>query len=475
MIYKKYLFFLIFNSISFITLSQDKSTSTLSKKASIYVDIGKTKTIFFEGVGYKDAPESLAKEHTINIKKKNISIFFKWKNPLKYQLKLSDSIINDSRIEDLKTAIKSISSVISKGASGFTPKSAILNNDCNILTYQTLKEDFPIIYNFGNNRISRSTEVCNTFKILLKLNSQGIPNIEKGLKLVTKELYDSEDVSKILLIISKAEAAIQSVKDEYKKNISLLYNLKESVEKLTDAQDAALKLKLDQLYNDQEKILEWGINYIPILVGYIDILKNSFEDQSNNFTEYYRRKIITLPIGKSIIFKIQEKKRILNTDMSLTEDSNEKVYNITIKRYDFITPTISSGLFYSSVSFKGYGVSTNSSDELIVTEDNLNENTALAGLFLNFNFDINSQFLSPLIQIGIDPTKKRPYLLLGGGFSVPSTSFSITGGAVWTWTPQLDKISIGDTVSSTSVLEENITYNFQTKPKGFYLGLNYEF
>ena len=181
-------------------------------------------------------------------------------------------------------------------------------------------------------------------------------------------------------------------------------------------------------------------------------------------------------LGKSIKVKISLSPRELSKDdLSLKDKAKIKEHDILIQKYDFITPKVGTGLFYSSATLNGFGVSTNDQDELIVTKDDIERNTAVTGVFLNLNFDINSQFLSPLLQIGVDPTKERPYLLLGGGFSIPVSNFAISAGPIWTWEAELNNLSLDDVVSSTSVLEEDVSYKFQTKPRGFYLGLNYSF
>lgn len=71
--------------------------------------------------------------------------------------------------------------------------------------------------------------------------------------------------------------------------------------------------------------------------------------------------------------------------------------------------------------------------------------------------------------------KKRPFLLLGGGFSIPSARIALSGGPIWTWNPSLDKLSVGQTISSTTDLENDIEYKFDIEPKGWYLGIQYNF
>ena len=124
------------------------------------------------------------------------------------------------------------------------------------------------------------------------------------------------------------------------------------------------------------------------------------------------------------------------------------------------------------MGLNGYGTEINDAGELLVVEDNIDKNTLLVGLFLNLNIDIGSRYLHPLIQIGVDPTKDKPYLLFGGGFEIYKSTLSITGGPIWTWEENLDLLKVGDQITSENVLKEDVKYKFQTKPRGFYLGLN---
>jgi hypothetical protein len=135
---------------------------------------------------------------------------------------------------------------------------------------------------------------------------------------------------------------------------------------------------------------------------------------------------------------------------------------------------VSAGIFYSQATLKGFGVSTNN-NQMSVTEDNIDKNTAVTATFLNLCFNLGSRYFSPLFQWGIDPTKKHPYLLAGVGFSIPAAKFAISGGPLWTWDASLNKLSVGSTVLSTTDLDKDIKYKFYGKPKGWYLGLQFNF
>jgi hypothetical protein len=112
---------------------------------------------------------------------------------------------------------------------------------------------------------------------------------------------------------------------------------------------------------------------------------------------------------------------------------------------------------------------------LLVTEDTISRSTPSTAVFLNFNLGLGSRYFSPLLQVGIDPTKKRPFLMLGGGFSIPNARIAFSGGPLWTWNQKLDKLVVGQEIKSSTELEKDINYQFEIKPKGWYLGVQYNF
>jgi hypothetical protein len=96
-------------------------------------------------------------------------------------------------------------------------------------------------------------------------------------------------------------------------------------------------------------------------------------------------------------------------------------------------------------------------------------------VFFNLVFNIGSKHFAPTLQLGLDPTKKRPFFLVGTGFCIPSKQLAFSFGPLWTWDPTLDKLSVGQQVTNSTALENDIRYRFAEKPKGWYFGLQVQF
>lgn len=243
-----------------------------------------------------------------------------------------------------------------------------------------------------------------------------------------------------------------------------------------DEKDDVRQLQQVNFYTSQSKIFEENSKLTELLKLYCGQIEASLKNENPDFENHFFVKTISIPKSKSVEVTISMSPRELKTDdFTLNEKAVSQSYTFLIQRYDFIRPKVAAGIFYSSATLNGYNTTANGENELVVTENDIDKNTAVTGVFLNLNFDIGSQFLEPLIQIGVDPTKDKPYLLAGAGFAIPVSKFSISGGPIWTWEAQLDKLKVDDVVASESVLKDDIKYEFQAKPRGFYLGLNYTF
>lgn len=474
-IMRKIILSLLFSTF-FITIFQAQTTS-IEKNDNIYLTINKDESYIVKNVKYKDNTTTLSKDHTFNIKRNSIDIYLNWINPLQYKLVLQDSVINDLRVEEVKKYFTENITGLAGGNSILRPSTGrlkIIDKCSDISDTDIVSKMFPELYNSFLN-FSTDSDLCNIWITTSHVISLQITDNEAKLKEAITNLYVSDNITKAKDAYKDANELLTTVNTDQKKTIAKLYDLSQLISNITEANKGTLKSKLTEYYDTQNKSFENSKKLIELLKLYLIQIKVSLEKGSYDLENHFRLKSISLPKSKSIKLIVSLSERELKEDFSLNEKSGSKSYKILIQKYDFITPKIGSGLFYSSTTLNGFGVTTNDNNELIVTKNDIEKDTAVTGVFLNLNFDIGSQFLQPLIQIGVDPTKEKPYLLLGGGISIPDSDFSITVGPIWTWDAQLNKLNINDSVISTSVLEEDIEYKLQSSPRGFYLGLNYSF
>ena len=458
-------------------VSSQAQTTRISKSENFYLTINEDDNYIVKNVNYSDNTEILYKDHTINVKRNSLDIYLNWINPLKFKLLLKDSIINDVRVEEIKKFFTENVSGLAGGNSFIRPgagQSQVFQ--CATINAQNpVSKLIPTIFNSFSGSFGSDSELCNIWQLATEtLALQIIENEDKIKKQITS-IYNADNSTDAKKEYDAAIKTIKKFSDNTDKTIAKLYTLNESAEKISSSSKVNLKLEILKIHKANSDSFKNSKKLIELLKLYCIQIKASLEKKSNDLTNHFRIKNLSLKQSKSISVNISLTKRELKKDFSIADKSLVKSFKLLVQRYDFITPKIASGLFYSSATLNGFGVSTNTEGELVVTKDDVEKNTALTGVFLNLNMDIGSQFLQPLLQIGVDPTKEKPYLLFGGGISIPVSNFSITGGPIWTWEPELNNLKVDDTVISTSLLEEDLEYKFQTSPRGFYLGLNYSF
>jgi hypothetical protein len=470
----KLLFFLCF----LCSFSLNAQTTKIEKNDNIYLTINKNEEYIVKNIKYKDNTIPLSKNHTFNIKRNSIDIYLNWINPLQYKLVLQDSIINDVRVEEVKKFFTENFTGLAGGSSLIRPTgrgSKIIDKCSDISGTDIVSMLFPEHYNTFAGNFTAGSDLCNIWMSTSQVMALDLSLSETNLKTKISNLYNASTVDKAKNTLKDANELLEKLSKNRNKTIAKLYDLEKRITDITVANQSALKTKLTDYNVSQNKIFANNKRLVELLKLYIIQVTTSLEKESNDFDNHYRLKTISLPKSKSVSLTLKLSERELKDDFNIEDKAVSKTFKALIQKYDFITPKIGTGLFYSSATLNGFGVTTNDQDELIVTKNDIENNTAVTGVFLNLNFDIGSQFLEPLIQIGVDPTKEKPYLLLGCGISIPVSNFSISGGPIWTWEAQLSNLSLDDTVMSTSVLEEDIKYKFQSSPRGFYLGLNYSF
>jgi hypothetical protein len=80
-----------------------------------------------------------------------------------------------------------------------------------------------------------------------------------------------------------------------------------------------------------------------------------------------------------------------------------------------------------------------------------------------------------MFTLGVGTSKDLPSLLAGGGFRFSKPShFSVSFGGLWTWRQELDKLKVGDVITGTTDLTNDLKYKFMSSP-AFFIGINYGF
>lgn len=473
-----------------ITYSQKPLTIELKdkKKQVLYLSLNDKNEL-----EYVVSENDLDWKRNVNAKDNSINIYMKWLNPLKYKITWKDSTMTDERDKAITDFISSLVGQFGTQVSGLNqeaqnPKAQAPAGDIESRSFSNINLVVWLLHMQENQ-----TELKKNPDDVLKIN-------ELSKKLEELDKLNSKDISKSATSIYSALFGISDItqyNSEFPKQNTAIADIEgdngfagiESLQKLIVAKLEQFKLTDKELLQTYTKAvvsnyietvtdnLNSNKKIISKLKPVIEIVKNSTKYVSENTSakEYYKIRSAEFDDGKK-----------LETIMTITEyefDKDTKEFKkkndiltktFQFRKYDIFDVSVSTGIFYGNTTLKGFGIENDGNNAFKVTEDIINKNTAVAAVFLNFNFK-TSRYFSPLLQLGIDPTKKRPFMLAGVGFSIPVARIALSGGPIWTWNQTLDKLTVGQIITSTTDLEKDIKYKFEVEPKGWYLGIQYNF
>lgn len=150
-----------------------------------------------------------------------------------------------------------------------------------------------------------------------------------------------------------------------------------------------------------------------------------------------------------------------------------------LRRQNIFVPEVAAGIFYSDLRYPVYGTSTNASGETIIGEARQESiNRMNIGTTINFTLNVPSSMLQPFWQLGAGINKDvMPVVFTGIGLRSNISGlrrFAIAGGIMMSWTQQLDQLKVGDVISGTVDIENDLHYVFSWPPKP-YIGIQYNF
>lgn len=485
------------------SVNAQKALSIQGKKVKdgvIYLTFDGKTLEYFTPDKTADSKKNVDESMTFALKDDNsCNIYLKWVNPLKYKLTWKDTTYIDERdkaindfvnllVAQFGTPVTSLQkeetkALIAKSTPAPLPANATalyiplngFNNTDLTFLYLQLRSNQNLLTDDERKNLNAIT------KTIEELDEEISIDISKEVDVIFTELIALNSPSNVVNTVELKEADIKKYEDKYANIEKLQKSIIESISELTLTDkllNSYVKTIVSKFVDQTTTTITSNKNLTNKLKPVLEIVKNSVNDESTNVATkgYYRLRSVRFEDGKKLqtsltITEFEYKKE--TKEISKKSDVLNK--SLTFQKYDFFAISVSTGLFYSNTTLKGYGVSNGTSGQFTVTEDDINKSSPVTAVFLNFNFGIGSRYFAPLTQIGIDPTKKRPFLLLGGGFSIPSARIAFTGGPIWTWNPTLDKLSVGQTISTTTDLEKDIQYRFDVKPKGWYLGIQYNF
>lgn len=448
--------------------------------------------------GRFDEQQPLNKVHQLSLKYNYSNLYLKWLNPLRYKITWKDSVYTDDRDQLALSFVQQLAAQFGAPVTGMNSlegykKSAgsvaptfggvalrqidgVKSLDI-IQLYIFIKNDALLpAPTIDGTEVGAINALIDELKLLDKTVST--ENIPEECEKIFQTLIGIDNHDKVANSCQAARKKITELNNikkiaDYKTKIETLAKLIKIVGNEELAQ--YITYKAIEIADKMHKEAQENKSLFDKLESMLVVLEASIQPrQSLEYPGFYKLRDVSFEQGK-----------ILQTEITITEyeyKAENKDYikkgdiyqsKIKFRKSDFVIIGVSAGIFYSQTTLKSYGVS--SGEQMTVTEEDIEKNTAVTATFLNLFFNLDSRYFAPLIQLGIDPTKKHPFLLAGAGFSIPAANFAISAGPLWTWEASLDKLSVGSEIQSTTELESDIKYEFDGKIKGWYLGLQYNF
>lgn len=447
---------------------------------------------------------TLSKEQNFTLTDNYANINFRWKNPLKYTFTWKDSTYANEQEAALNDFVKLLRPLFNLPSNDASKSNELMMVDA-IAKANTAKaapvdkpeggfKDFALSSLYiqlieGSAKLTGSEKIAiNKFTPILKRLEVTDIELYSDVSTTFKEMFEETDPRNIFKpgkngVADKASDNIDGWTTSIANNVNL--------RKLVNEEFGKIKIK-DELYNslfqagisqylDKSKVLsEKNSDLVKNLKPLLDKLKASVAGNSSPFSygdkpDMVNIRSISLEEGKVLQTELVITQfKIGETGVTIQKEKESEKVKLIFRGYDPVTFSVSTGIFYGSTSIVGFGTSSDNG-EMKVTKDTIQNNTAVTAIFGNINFGIGSRIFSPLIQLGVDPTKKHPFFLLGGGFGIPAANFAISAGGIWTFEPTLSKLNVGDKIESTTTLEKDIKNNFKLNPKGWYLGIQYNF
>lgn len=480
---------LLILNISVVSAQKIQKFKVKNNDESLYFELSEKNTLdaFSAKSEYDSRKEIGGKDNSINI-------YWKWHNPLVYRLNWKDSVLIDERDKIVKDFTQKLLLTFKIDSSTSGNKGIRKGNQANKRDiFDELKNgrlklndtDLGLMYLLLDSFTKNKGKIDSVYwtsltDSLVMLDELSFKDYSKQSSAAFKKLItaDTPDLAQNAVSLSKKE--IKGLLIASKKTASLQKTVLKEISNKQIVEDALLNKYAKSVISafvDRTKKKDIARKVLmKALMADAAVMEASLNAKSKLRNEFFMLRRVTFENGKKLQTKLTVSEYVFDVAKNkMVKKSDIACKQIEFIRHDLFTPFVSTGLFYSNYDLLYFGVKSGSNGNFIITEEKIDKNSPVAALFLNLGIDLNSRYFSPLIQLGIAPAKKHPFLLAGLGFSIPSSRFAISGGPLWTWDASLKNKSVGDEIKSTTELENAIKYEFDVKPKGWYLGLQYSF
>lgn len=421
--------------------------------------------------------KTLKEKDYFQVKSDEFRVYAKFVNPLRYVIRTSQKSLDEELFiasrDFINSAAEFIQDVQTTKAGGARSK-PVVNAPTNATLEPQLVEMYLVVIAQYSNFFVANSEYWKS-----------IGSID--LAETSKTLADNSDKTFNALLAIKnvhhIENVIASNAKVFENNKNLIIELKQRLLnaenefnkiQFTNAQKyvkAFIQNKMQEMKSEITD-LEKRSNDIEVKYKKIEELFSSISKKKHSLTEnnkFELEKILDINKQKRHEITVIVEKILFNAKEKTIEIDSSKSYQINVRKKTTFIPVLSSGVIYTNLSFPQFGTDTNELGETIVVQTEDEENEIAIATYLNLYVN-NKWDLPAFLQFGIGPSREKPLFFLGGGAELmPQITFSV--GGVFTWFPELNELNIGDLVSGTAAIEDDISFDFNFKPK-LYFGLN---
>lgn len=409
-------------------------------------------------------------------RKKEVSVVLKPLNPLNYSYTADLTYRIDPNYEASLAFLETLSSTLSDvlempdpeamiTAEGFDKGDTSIGQDFDSCRGDEIVEGFEQLKILLENDMSDETE--SLYQYMFAMSFQDSLATVNDLDIIESDMKDIAD-------------HFDSIEDQIDQVGKLVdqYNC----EKLPVMNFLVKKVSVMQLYNSREVLDEYRKKLVT-LKKLQDLLVKAFNKAASG-NKGWGIDLADLSSKHDSIAEYTV--TIYNSGYELSDSSTvvsvtkKKLLakTILLKRFSWFIPEFSVGIAYTSFDYNTYGTTSDSTGQQYVGEPTKNQLRNLKAMAMaNFVLYIPQSPIRPLYQIAIGINADMPTLLTGFGLRTSfsqKAQFTISGGIAMTWLKELNNLKVGDEVSGTSDIEDDLKFQFSWPPKP-YVGIQYNF
>ncbi|MBL7951129.1 MAG: hypothetical protein JNM62_05365 [Flavobacteriales bacterium] len=212
-----------------------------------------------------------------------------------------------------------------------------------------------------------------------------------------------------------------------------------------------------------DRMLEFAQQRQVLISNLTELMSLMTDAQSKASTTTHGTELLhqeSIPKGKAEVVTIKIKKRSFEVKGNYSvvmEESDFFAQKLKFMRAHTFYPQVFPGLVFVNSSFDEFTAEEDSTGVMRVSSETSKPGYFNAAGMVNFNFKLGRREEVPFLQIGVSAKRARPQFFVGAGIRFTDW-FAISTGAAMHWQASLDKLAIGDRVSSQDNLEKDLRY-----------------